>query len=244
MRQDVSAVMWKEWKELVRYEGSRVGGAVRVALFGVVGLILAQLMGPDFGASWRTVLVTSFVGCLAVLPVVTASFAGERDQRTLEALLATPISDRALLLGKYAATVTYGWGVAMGAMLLGILIPSFGHAGNPGFQVRVDVVAGSALISLLVAGAVAGLGLHVSLRAPSVKDATQTLALLMIGLTLGPTLMARLVPATWTANLGSSVPRISAGVALVVLSSLLLGLNAALLGLAVVRFQRARLILD
>lgn len=43
------------------------------------------------------------------LTMVADSFAGERERHALETLLASRLSDRAILLGEAAALTSYGW---------------------------------------------------------------------------------------------------------------------------------------
>ena len=53
--------------------------------------------------------------------MIPDSFAGERERHTLEPLLATPLSDRAILFGMISAAVGYGWGITLISMVIGLL---------------------------------------------------------------------------------------------------------------------------
>src|SRR5258705_13563545 len=54
--------------------------------------------------------------------IIVDSFAGERERHTLETLLASRLSDRAILLGKFGAAVPYGLAVGLiGAMVQAVV---------------------------------------------------------------------------------------------------------------------------
>jgi len=74
-------------------------------------LIGGEETGLNFGVGFAGFLGI-LVAVLAPAPFVSTSFAGEREKKTMEALLALPISRRTILLGKLAA----------GLILVGILV--------------------------------------------------------------------------------------------------------------------------
>lgn len=95
------------------------------------------------------------LGTLAALVVSADAISGERERGTLEALLVTPLSRRALVLGKLLAANTM-WVVAMVVALPYVVVMASG-AEVTGDAVAVLVLAGS-----LVAIGVTSLGLAVS----------------------------------------------------------------------------------
>lgn len=87
------------------------------------------LMGVEGPGRWAAFVLGSFLAPLYLLiPLVVStvvaadSFAGERERRTLEAVLHTPAEDRELLLGKFLAAWIPALVVAIGGFLVYVLI--------------------------------------------------------------------------------------------------------------------------
>jgi ABC-2 type transport system permease protein len=57
-----------------------------------------------------------------VIILISDAIAGERERHTLETLLASRISDQAILLGKVLVTVGYNWGMTLFCLLLGSVV--------------------------------------------------------------------------------------------------------------------------
>jgi ABC-2 type transport system permease protein len=74
------------------------------------------------------------------------AIAGERERHTLETLLASRISDRAILLGKVIVTTGYAWGTALLGLLFGLFVATL-----------VLVVGGVVVIKVLPAQAISSL---------------------------------------------------------------------------------------
>jgi len=124
---------------------------------------------------------------LMVASVIAAdSFAGERERRTLEALLYTPTTDRELFIGKLLAS----WVAALGVTVAGLLMyavvgiaAAWQTMGKIFFPNLMWVV-----MTLWVAPAAAGFGLStmvlVSVRAQGFQDAYQTGGLVVLPILL------------------------------------------------------------
>ncbi len=96
----------------------------------------------------------------------------------------------------------------------------------------------------LGAGLVAGLGILISLRAASVRQATQTLLFPLTILLLLPGIGTMILPADLQARVFKWLTEADVtGLVLGVMAALLV-VDAALLAAALARFQRAKLILD
>jgi ABC-2 type transport system permease protein len=246
MIQDIYAVIRHEWRGFFRYGESRRSGWIRWGALCFLGVIIARELGPDFGASWTTIIAVTFIAMIFIPAVVADSFAGERERHTLETILASRISDAALLLGKYTANLLYGWVAALAAMGLGIAGTYLRYGGTDAFQVRPAILAAAAVIGFLGAGAITGVGVLVSLRAPTIRRATETLMLIIIGISFIPAAVTALPMPAWVEALIDAVPALPpGGPGIREISSaamLLLLLNVALLGITLVRFKRARLI--
>jgi ABC-2 type transport system permease protein len=161
------------------------------------------------------------------------TFAGERERDTLEALLASRLPDRAIVLGKVAAVAAYGWCVTLLCWLAGwtSVRVAFGSefaaaVTNPSF-----VLAWPILLSGLAAVFVASVGVFISLRAQSVRQAQQMLSVAMLAILLVVGLLAAEL-----LNLGMGD---QAGAVLGWIAGVLALLNALLLALLLFRPQRS-----
>src|ERR1700674_4323483 len=110
MLDDVRTVIWKEWKEVVLQQGgaSRRGAQFRVALaLGLFGFIIPWRAGPAYVDNPLSLVIPSLIPILFIVGIVTDSFAGERERHTLETLLASRLSDGAILIGKVTCAVLF-----------------------------------------------------------------------------------------------------------------------------------------
>jgi ABC-type Na+ efflux pump permease subunit len=146
------------------------------------------------------VLTTMFAPLFLILPIMAASvvaadaFAGEKERKTLEALLYTPTSDTDLFVAKAIGALIPGIAIAWGSALINWIAvdiaawPIFGHPILPN--------ASWLILALWVAPAAAAVGLGAtviaSARAKTFQDASQIsgmvifpIILLMLGQSLG-----------------------------------------------------------
>jgi ABC-2 type transport system permease protein len=122
MIEDVKTMMWKELKELFMKQGSFKGGMFGLIMFAAIfGVYLPWTIGRDLVSSPVALLFWMWVPLLLVMAVVVDSFAGERERHTLETLLASRLSDRAILYGKILTAVIYGWGLTTSFVILGLI---------------------------------------------------------------------------------------------------------------------------
>jgi ABC-2 type transport system permease protein len=240
---DVLTVARKELKEhLFTGTGLRGGRFGLLLMLVVFGVLLPSQNGVEWLRSPAPMLVWSWVPLFLVAGVVADSFAGERERHTLETLLASRLADEAILLGKVTSSVAYAWGFTLvTAALSAISVNAFDWQGRVVLFPR-SILAGLALFSLLTAGGMAAAGVLVSLRAPTVRQAAQTLSAGVMVLLFVPIFGIRALPAgtraagaAWLATL--NVPASVAGAA-----ALLVLLDALLLAACFARFKRARLI--
>jgi len=247
---DIWTMMWKEWREMLRQSGSKRSTAVS---FLIMTVAMGVLTPWQAGIEWVTTPVSlslwAMIPVLLVATTVADSFAGERERRTLETLLATRLSARAILFGKIGATVSYAWVMAQIVLLIALVPINIRFWEGRILLYRADVILSGLGLSLLVASLVSTVGILVSLRANSAKQAQQTLGLAVFILAWVPILALQMLPAEWKARLGQALKAFMASgadltqVILIVVAALGL-LNAGLLVAAMARFQRTRLILD
>jgi ABC-2 type transport system permease protein len=177
---DIRTVMWKAQKDLFRIQGRR--GQTILMLF--TPLMLAILMPLQLKEEWLTtgfsLLIAIIIPLLLVGTSIPASFASEREQHTLPTLLASRLSDRAILYGKIATAVAYGWGVTVIVLLASLLTSNIVLWEGRLRFFEPTVFLADVVISLLFALLTAGAGVLFSLRAESVQQAQQSLMAVML----------------------------------------------------------------
>ncbi len=245
--QDLNTIIWKEWKELLSLRGSTRSGIMGLVLsVGVFGILLPVQLGAELVRSPNLLLFWAWVPLFLVITVIADAFAGERERHTLETLLATRLSDQAILLGKIGAAVLYGWGLTLVSLVLGLITVNIMNS----IQGWTDglilfpaitflgVIGASFLASWMAAGA----GVLVSLRAATVRQAQQSLSIGIMVLFFGSIYGVRALPhsvqlrlLTFVADLGTPGLFLLAGL-------ILLTIDLILLFAALARFRRDRLV--
>ena len=234
---DILTMMWKESKDVFFQGGWR--WLIRPLI--VIGLI-GVYIPLEFGPQWIDLTPLGMLLLLWVPFYVNISYigdiiAGERERHTLETLLASRMPDRAILMGKVATPVIYSWSISVLSLLMSLLLVDlFRTQGNWLFyplDLFIDAIVLSFLVSLLGAGA----GVLVSLRVSTVRQAQQILSIGTILFVFASVLALRAVPANIVSLL--TYPQFLLGVMVVIAV-----LDAILLALSVISFQRSRLILS
>jgi ABC-2 type transport system permease protein len=212
-------------------------------LVGFFGIVLPLGVGRQWIDSPVSAALPVLILVFLVASLVADTFAGERERHTLETLLATRLSDRVLLFGKILAIAGYAWLVGVAITVVGLATLNLAHPGPALLLYPAEVAAGSLALSLLLALLVTSLGVLISLRASSVRQVQQIMGTGVLVLVWIPILAIRDLPAVRQ----SLAPLLSSGdaalVALMVGGTLVV-LDAALLAVAMARFQRARLSLS
>jgi ABC-2 type transport system permease protein len=245
---DILTVMWKEKKGLLRSQGSRTKAVLGFLIpMVMLGIYLPLQIGRALVEGPWSLLASVFIPMMLVGMMIPESFAGERERHTLETLLASRLTDRAILFGKVAVAVGYAWGITLILLLVSLVMVNVTHwDGQVLFYTPIMVLANVAL-SLLVAGLVASLGVLISLRAATVQEAQQNLMTAtlfpLVLLQMIPLLLLNLVPDGKTLLIKMVAAANPAQIIIIVMAVLVV-LDLAILGVAMIRFQRARLILN
>ena len=249
MISDIWTVLRKELKEILGQRttgraGSRGGWLNLLVIVGVFGVFMPLQFGREWATSPMLLLAWAWVPLFLVSSVTADAFAGERERHTLETLLASRLSDRAILLGKVGGAMAYGWGLTLAALLLGLVTINVAYGREGLLLYPIDIAAAGLALSFLGSGLSATVGVLISLRASSARQAAQTMGLAIMALVLLPTLGLQALPAAWKASaaqmlLGASVNQLALGAVVI-----LLILDGLFLAAALLRFQRAKLILD
>lgn len=242
---DIWTVIWKEWRELLFQRGSLRG----IMLSLLPSVLLFGIMFPaQVGRSWvessGAIALWGWLPMLPVTGVIADAFAGERERHTLETLLASPLSEQAILLGKVAAVVGYAWLLTLIILLAGLVTVNFVHADGELLLYPVAIALSGVVLGLLTATLAASIGILISLRAPTVRQATQQMVIASIALTWLPIFGLGLLPTQWQETLLKSVTSANTTAIFLMFVVVLFVLDVALLSVALLRFQRSRLILD
>ena len=177
-----------------------------------------------------------------VISVIADSIAGERERHTLETLLASRLSDRAIILGKLGAAAGYSLVISTLAALVGMVAANL--QGGKSFQlypigILISIIAFALLVSILFAG----IGVLVSLRASTVRQAQQVMSVAMIVVFLLPALIfAALSNAARQQFLGWLSSADWTTIGLIVAAALVI-IDLLVIAVVMARFQRSKLIL-
>lgn len=241
---DIWTIIWKETKEILFQRGNLRGGWLGLLVFiGVFGIFMPLQSGPEWVESPTGLFIWGWVPFLLVSGVVADSFAGERERHTLETLLASRLSDRAILFGKIAAAITYGWGITMVSVFLGLITINVVHWQGKLSLYPAATGLGIVGLSFLVALLAAGLGVLVSLRAATVRQAQQTFSIAFFLLFI-PLFILPMLPEAWRAGLVDLAVNANLSAIVIVLAIVLFVIDVVLILAAMARFKRNRLILD
>ena len=177
--------------------------------------------------------------------MIPDSFAGERERLTLEPLLATPLSDRAILFGKISAAVGYGWGITLISMGIGLLATNLIHAYTGWLLYPADVAIGTIGFSLLVSLFVASAGALVSLHAPTARQAQLSLGMIvMLPLVVPAFFIGPFSPLEWKLGLTQTLATIGMMKIALAMAAILVILDIALILVTLARFHRTQLLLN
>src|SRR5690606_5627832 len=243
MLTDIWTVTQKELKEIVVTGGGGRGRWSFLIFLGVFGVFLPLQGGVRGLETGQVMIFFAWVPFMLASTVIADTFAGERERHTLETLLATRLSDRAILFGKMFAAILYALGLLLASIALSVVTVNIVYRPERFTMypplVLIIVVAVSALGALLATG----IGVLVSLRASTTRQAQQTMGLAIIALFL-PFYVIPFLPEPVVERgvaFLKTIPPVAAGAAAL---AFVLVLNAVIIRAALARFKRSRLILD
>lgn len=237
---DLGVVLAKEWLELRRSDSTWVALATLAVFLGLIGVLLPWLFGPSWLRAPWAMIIWAWIPMFLVTTVTADTFAGERERRTLETLLATRLSDGSILWGKWLASVLWVAGAMLLALPLGVISLNLMFAGGP-FLPSPWQVLGTISVVLAAGGLGGALGILVSLRASSVRHAQQVLAIIMFLIAFVPIVVLKLAPDTWTTSLFAAVTTGSPVSAAWRLVALFAVATTPILAVAGHRFRRGRI---
>ncbi|MGQ0766033.1 MAG: ABC transporter permease subunit [Gemmatimonadota bacterium] len=244
MARDVWTVFWKEWLEILdQFLRFRRGGwSIIIALL-FLGVFLPLQIGPGWAMNGIMFFYWPFLTASMTSTIVADSIAGERERHTLETLLSMRLGDSAILTGKLLASITYGYAFALSNLLVGLVAVKLAF----GDEAATMTVARFAALFVTIGAAascISGLGVFVSLRAPTVRQAQQTFGIAMLAMMMLPALAIQVLPDRQQQALGDLARTLGAEGIAWRLSAILLALALVLILAAIGRFKRGSLALD
>jgi ABC-2 type transport system permease protein len=243
MVSDISAVLWKEWRELFHQRGMRGAMFNWLIMVALGGIMIPIQSGAEWLTSPLVIAMWSWLPLLAVMQIVSDTFAGERERHTLETLLASRLSDRAILFGKITAVVLYGWSIQFATMILGVLVVNLMNWTGTMHGFSAETLFGVVPVILLLIILITSIGTLISLKAATVRQAYQRMSIGFILLFLAPSLAIQFIPGLADAVLRLSDVHFGMQEAGIVILALIV-LTAGVLVIGTKRFQRMKLIED
>jgi ABC-2 type transport system permease protein len=250
MLRDAWLIVMKEYREVLLRMGTAKANLINIALIlGVFGVFMPLGAGYAWVSQPLMPLAYSWLPLFLVSALVADSFAGERERHTLETLLTSALSDGAILLGKLFAAVLYGYGallVVMGISL--ITVNTQLHTWRRPVFYRLDVFLTVVVLGFLVTLLIAAIGVLVSLKASTVRQAAQALSLGILGIVWIPALIVgyafRMLPQPVQERVLEWAVMVDGRIFVVAAALILVVVDAVLLAFAAKGFKRARLVFD
>ena len=171
-RSDILTVAWKEWLEF-RDQLWRIrrGGLSALIVILMLGIVTPLQMGPLWLESPLMLAYWPLLASGMVSTLIADAFAGERERHTLETLLASRLSDTSILLGKVLAAILYGLLFTFANIIVGVVTLSIKHFGQGILAPPAIHVAYMLLLVTLACSTLAGIGVFISLKAATVRQA-------------------------------------------------------------------------
>lgn len=241
---DILTVAGKELREIFTFGDSRGRGKFGlVVLILIFGIVFPLQNGHEWVTSPMNIMVWAWMPFLWVSGIVADLFAGERERHTLESLLATRLSDQAILFGKLLAALTYGFTLTWVIMIASLITVNIGFGMDGLLFYPPNTTLGALVFSILISGLSGSIGVLVSLRAGSVRQAQQMMSAGMLVLFL-PFMLIQFIPKAWLEAGGKLLEDVQPMQVAIGLAFVLLIVEMILIAIAKRLFQRSKLILD
>ncbi len=239
MINQIRAVIWKEWQELFQQRGLRGAMFNWLVLVGVGGVFVPLQSKSEWFTNPLYMIVWAWIPMLAVMQIVTDTFAGERERHTLETLLASRLSDSAILWGKVLSVVLYGWSIQFGSLIVAAVVVNIAAwQGSLQFYSLTTLLGLIPLIMLLVV-LIAAIGTLISLRSASMRAAYQKMMIGFMVIVFGGSALIQFLPGQ--ANLLNSLQDLKLSSILIAVLVVLV-VDWGLLKVGTSRFKRETLI--
>jgi len=253
MLEDLATVMWKERRETAGRNPTRrdkiIAWVFPVLCLGFLALIPPLMVGAGWVRSPAAASLSVFVPLMVIGMTIADSFAGERERHTLDTLLASRLPDRAILFGKMGAPVIQAMGITVVLHVVSLAAVNTVHWQGALVLYSFEMAAMLLALALLLGLFAASLGVLVSLRAPTVQQAAQTMMVALLSpvmlLSFVGLSIAHVVPDSWRLAFKRFIETHVAGTGfdqvMLVILTVLLVVDVGLMLAATLRFQRSRL---
>jgi len=143
-------ILWRELRQNTFRNRKFLFASIAVVV-GVLGLIYYNIGIDEQGTTFVVIVVSMVISLVLAAVSTTASIAGERESRTLETLLTTPLSAREIVLSKFAGGLRRQWfmPLVMGAHLSIALLAGRIHIGA---FLHIALLLSSSLAALTATG--------------------------------------------------------------------------------------------
>jgi ABC-2 type transport system permease protein len=242
---DILTVFWKELKECLHQRGSTRGMLLMLFIPAcIIGIMIPLQAGRLWVETPISILSIAWVSMILVTAMIADSFAGERERHTLETLLASRLSDKAILLGKMFSAIGYSIIISLLIVFLGLVTVNLAYSRGELLFFPLSFAFVGAVMCFLSAFMMSTIGALVSLKSPTVRQAHQTLSFGLIALWFVPIILIKLLPENVVKPF---INRLNTVEPVLVTLAFLGGffiLDAVLMAVVMARFKRTRLILD
>ncbi len=243
---DINTILWKEFRELFQARQGMFGrgGWISIAIIvGLLGVLIPIQAGEDWVSSPIHMIWWVWVPFLMVTYIVTDTFAGERERHSLETLLASRLHDRTILFGKIISVALYGWGIAVIGSIAGLITVNLAAGKGRLLMYSTEAALGILTVSLLFTLLSSVIGVLISLRSSTVRQAQQVTGLISL-VPILPMVLLDVLPDEVIANWTTRLSQVDGRLVALVAAGILAAIDLAFVALAMRRFQRAKLILD
>lgn len=172
---DIITVFRKEMNEWLHAKGGMASIFFNLLIFmGIFGVVLPLAQVEIWKVpNQLTVFYFFFLPSMIASTTTADAFAGERERKTLETLLSTRLSDRAIFLGKLAAVFVYTATMLFAIDLTVLTVVNIADGSPHFFMFPGETLFVFGPVTWIVTLFAANLGLFISLKVPSARIAQQ-----------------------------------------------------------------------
>lgn len=250
MMENLSTMLWKEWKEYMVRGNSKIDNFLLLVGFPV---FLVLFFGVYFPWSTGSILLGSIFSLMTymlfpivfVTGLVMESFIGERREHTLETLLASCIPDNAIVLGKVVAAFGYVSIPLAISFVIGLAIIAISRGVSSIFNTMMTLELGIFIISILACLLSAFISALASLKAKTMIDAQiffiAIVFALVVATIIAPLVVLSLIPAEWK-NWVINTVSINVFNILIISIAVIMAFNLVFYMVAIRSFKRTRMV--
>ena len=241
---DLKAVMWKECLEFGA-NSDRRQTFLKLLFFIVIATIFLPMPIEDEeqrNAAWLQLWY--LMPTVMTMSVIPDAIAGERERHTLETLLASRLSDRAIALAKMTVAVIYAWSLTILLSLSLLIKINLSDRSRELEFYSSDFFLSGAIGSLLLSILVANIGVLAALKAETIKQAYKRVTTAVMLVILLPSIILFAIILFFPPSMGQGIvgQLVQTGCVAIAVRMLILAIvDAFLIALVLKLFERTRL---